>query len=130
MAKPHSPAFRAKVIALVASGLSHREVGRRMGITRNSSIGITNRAKPPKEGPVSLQWPPEKHCLHITGQPGSQNYRFCGARSVPGQPYCAEHQALCRDQAPPAVKPPARQVRTKQSVQTMRGGISRTLLAE
>ena len=33
-------------------------------------------------------------CCWPIGEPGSRNFRFCDAESVPGKPYCADHAQL------------------------------------
>ncbi|AQS88428.1 hypothetical protein AA101099_1584 [Neoasaia chiangmaiensis NBRC 101099] len=33
-------------------------------------------------------------CCWPLGDPGTPGFRFCGAKPVPGKPYCAEHAAL------------------------------------
>lgn len=33
-------------------------------------------------------------CLWPLGDPGDDNFRFCGEDSVPGRPYCSEHCAV------------------------------------
>jgi GcrA cell cycle regulator len=33
-------------------------------------------------------------CCWPIGEPGTRNFRFCDAESVPGKPYCADHAQL------------------------------------
>lgn len=106
------------------AGHTAREISEFMGngCTRNSVIGKANRlglSKPTrssltrrqnrqaKEAALSREEPtvvnsPGATILTLTtsccrwpiGDPGSANFRFCGARANPGQPYCEAHARL------------------------------------
>lgn len=52
-------------------------------------------ASPPRVAPS----PPRPYgriitCCWPIGEPGTRNFRFCDAESVPGKPYCADHAQL------------------------------------
>jgi GcrA cell cycle regulator len=86
---------------LFEEGLSTAEIGRRMGLTKNTVIGrlhrngMTRRDTGPKFVPqrnfFDFNGP---GCLWPHGHPNDPNFHFCGARPVPGKPYCADHAAV------------------------------------
>ena len=105
------------------SGLWARQIAERLGsVTRNAVIGkanrlglsqptkssVTRRKKreeqeqkqatvvvdpPPGEG-VSILTLTNMSCRWPIGHPGEEDFRFCGARTIAGQPYCAGHAKL------------------------------------
>ncbi len=92
---------------LWADGLSTAEIGRRLGITKNSVVGKAHRlALSPRPSPVKLTGRPRQKpvpkivemtgptCSWPHGHPGEKGFHFCGARAVNGKPYCAEHAAV------------------------------------
>jgi GcrA cell cycle regulator len=86
---------------LFEEGLPTSEIGRRMGLTKNAVIGRLHRNAMTRREPVP-KLPPRRNvfeftgpsCLWPYGHPNDPNFRFCGARPVPGKPYCAEHAAI------------------------------------
>lgn len=137
--------------ALWADGHSTAEIGRRLGVSKNSVVGKAHRLDLParpspirRDGPGPRQprravprttgptlpplastqplvpmahpvaparprpvpAPPRVHappprpygrlvaCCWPIGEPGTREFRFCDAESVPGKPYCAEHALL------------------------------------
>lgn len=85
---------------LWAQGLSASQIAERLGsVTRNAVIGKAHRlglaSRPSpirRDGPArraashrgpSCQWP--------LGDPAGQDFKFCGAPTEPGRPYCAQH---------------------------------------
>jgi GcrA cell cycle regulator len=85
---------------LFEEGLPTAEIGRRLGLTKNAVIGRLHRSamtrrepppKPPRRNVFEFSGP---SCMWPYGHPNDMNFRFCGARPVPGKPYCAEHAAL------------------------------------
>ena len=88
-------------------GLSTAEIGRQLGLTKNAVIGKAHRLglkgrpspvkAPPK--PAAAARPPVvvgfsgPTCSWPFGHPGEKGFHFCGARPLPGKPYCAEHAA-------------------------------------
>lgn len=92
---------------LWTEGLSTAEIGRRLGITKNAVVGKAHRlALEPRPSPLKTVRKPRAAatavvgftgggcCSWPLGHPGEKNFHFCGAKSVPGKPYCAEHAAL------------------------------------
>jgi GcrA cell cycle regulator len=90
-----------RLTQLFEEGLPTSEIGRRLGLTKNAVIGKLHRiALAPRGGtPVT---PPQRNffefngpcCLWPHGHPDDADFHFCGARPLPGKPYCAEHAAI------------------------------------
>jgi len=131
-----------QLIALWNEGLSTSEIGRRLGVTKNSVVGkvhrlgLKKRASPIRTGPsITTKKPrpaspkvqakvdavaearaveaapaearpvPKKKpgelvrmealrpgmCNWPVGEPGADDFHFCGEKTVPEKPYCAEH---------------------------------------
>ncbi|MEA2754265.1 MAG: GcrA cell cycle regulator [Aliidongia sp.] len=92
---------------LWTEGLSTAEIGRRLGITKNSVVGKAHRLElAPRPSPVKLTGKPRQKpapkvveitgptCSWPHGHPGEKGFHFCGARAITGKPYCAEHAAI------------------------------------
>ena len=93
---------------LWAEGLSTAEIGRRLGVSKNSVVGKAHRLSlTPRPSPVKLVPGRPRHkpapkvveikgptCSWPHGHPGEKGFHFCGARTLPGKPYCAEHAAV------------------------------------
>jgi len=108
------------LMALWSEGISTLEIGRRLGVTKNAVVGKVHRLGLPKRQspisatprapreplpePVRLSAPPmpigkaismEKlthgMCSWPEGEPGTDNFHFCGLPSVDGKPYCSAH---------------------------------------
>ncbi len=96
--------------AMWLEGRSAREIGERLGMTRNAVIGKANRlglshkskstpARPViaadiknrAMSPLDLN---ERMCRWPIGHPGDADFHFCGRARVPGRPYCEEHCAV------------------------------------
>jgi GcrA cell cycle regulator len=108
-----TPERVAELTRLWDEGLPAAEIGRRLGLTKNAVIGkvhrialsprvITERPEPRRNlfdfsGPACM-WP--------FGHPNDDNFHFCGARPLPGKPYCADHATMAYVQ-PKDVKPQA-----------------------
>lgn len=81
------------------AGLPAAEIGRRMGLTKNAVIGKVHRIALTPRIVTELPQRPSPFeftgtcCLWPFGHPGEDDFRFCGARPLPGKPYCAEHAA-------------------------------------
>lgn len=129
----------AELMRLWEAGRSASEIGRLLGVSKNSVVGKAHRmklkarpspikrgsapqvrrvavahaAKPAVQAPA-VQKPMERrvaapaprparpvarasgkgpNCLWPIGDPGDQDFHFCGAPAVPGKPYCDEHCA-------------------------------------
>jgi GcrA cell cycle regulator len=85
-------------------GLTTREIGARMGITKNAVVGKVHRLGLPKrQSPIAPKEPPAKvirleslsmdMCSWPFGEPGTAEFRFCGRTAVHEKPYCPEHCA-------------------------------------
>ena len=92
-------------------GLSTAEIGRRLGVTKNSVVGkahrlaLAPRPSPLKSGTAPAAARPVKQakkvveisgptCSWPIGHPGEKGFHFCDARAMQGKPYCTEHAAL------------------------------------
>ena len=83
------------------TGLSASEIGRRLGITKNAVVGKVRRLDlPMRRAPapvkievnvVTLDRLGTNMCSWPVGDPGSEDFRFCGEPAVPGKPYCQPH---------------------------------------
>ena len=131
----------AELMRLWEAGRSASEIGRLLGVSKNSVVGKAHRMKlkarpsPIKRGvtpqvrrpaaaavskPLAQPQPAPKrvearpiapapaqrpakavarshgkgpNCLWPIGDPGDQDFHFCGEPAVPGKPYCDEHCA-------------------------------------
>ncbi len=110
-----------KLELLWAEGLSTAEIGRRLNISKNAVVGKAKRLKLPArpspivrggekaDKPVITRLPTNyvqplakisrkdfknKPCCWPIGQPKDKDFRFCNEITLPGKPYCAEHDKL------------------------------------
>jgi GcrA cell cycle regulator len=112
------------LMALWAEGISTLEIGRRLGVTKNSVVGKVHRLGLPKrQSPISssprtprvtkptapIRIRPQTvpisanmvkmekltigMCKWPEGEPGHEDFRFCGQPAIEGKPYCAGHCA-------------------------------------
>jgi GcrA cell cycle regulator len=99
-----TPESMARLEELWKEGLPTREIGSRLGITKNAVVGkmhrlgLAKRQSPiaPKEPPpavVRLETLGFDMCSWPSGEPGTPGFRFCGRPAVQDKPYCAEHCA-------------------------------------
>ena len=91
------------LMALWAEGISTLEIGRRLGVTKNAVVGKVHRLGLAKRGsPIKAKPTPPKEiirmselrpgmCLWPIGDPGDEDFRFCGGEIIEGKPYCLEH---------------------------------------
>lgn len=95
----------AELTKLWESGLSASEIGRRLGITKNSVVGKARRMdlamrrapaapKRPPPNVVTLERLGASQCSWPEGEPGTDNFRFCGDPAVMGKPYCDTHCSM------------------------------------
>ncbi len=90
-----------RLTQLFDEGLPTAEIGRRMGLTKNAVIGRLHRNAMTRREPAAPVEPRRNVfeftgpcCLWPYGHPNDLNFHFCGARPLPGKPYCAEHAAV------------------------------------
>lgn len=92
---------------LWAQGLSASQIANQLGsVTRNAVIGkahrlgLASRPSPIRieAAPASAAAAPRRAtnykgptCQWPIGDPGSRDFKFCGAPIEPGRPYCAHH---------------------------------------
>lgn len=92
------------LIALWNEGLSASEVGRRLGVSKNAVIGkvhrlgLSNRQSPiqktpPKVAVIGMENLTSGMCSWPNGDPGTDEFNFCGLPTLQEKPYCAEHCA-------------------------------------
>jgi GcrA cell cycle regulator len=92
---------------LWTEGLSTAEIGRRLGVTKNSVVGKAHRlALEPRPSPLKFIDKPKERplpkivemggpsCSWPIGHPGDKDFHFCGARAMTSKPYCADHAAV------------------------------------
>ena len=86
----------AKVIMLVLNAAGYGPFTRNAVIGKAGRLELERRPSPlvkPVEAPDvhrPVHVPPNR-CQWPTGHPRDADFRFCGAKVVPGQPYCAGH---------------------------------------
>lgn len=106
MSTDWQPERIAALIALWNDGVPTSEIGRRLGVTKNAVVGKAHRlglakrpspiqgtTKPRPAKAVTLGTLSTGMCSWPEGEPGTEEFRFCGRPVVPGKPYCAEHCA-------------------------------------
>ena len=91
----------AQLTQLWDEGHSTSEIGRRLGITKNSVVGkarrldlTMRRAPAPKKiepKVVTMDRLSANMCCWPMGDPGTAEFRFCGADAIEGKPYCESH---------------------------------------
>ena len=90
------------LIALWNEGLSTSEIGNRLFVTKNAVVGKVHRLGLPKRGSpikkkpkpaqiISLEALRPGMCCWPDGEPGKEDFRFCGDPAEPDKPYCAHH---------------------------------------
>ncbi len=102
-----TPERISALIALWEEGLTTSEIGNRLGVTKNAVVGKVHRLGLPKrqspirktaEKPavptgeiIKLDKLTPSMCCWPEGDPGTEDFRFCGAPAMEGRPYCEEH---------------------------------------
>lgn len=94
----------AELTRLWEQGLSTGEIGRRLDVSKNAVVGKAHRlglaSRPsPIKGRNGAGTPRITSVLDLTattcrwpiGDPRKPGFHFCGRKTVPGKPYCAEH---------------------------------------
>ena len=97
-----------KVLALIAlwnEGLPTSAIGNRLGVTKNAVVGKVHRLglqrrpdpipqkKPHKSHRLGLADLSPNQCRWPSGNPGDEDFEFCGAPVQHGKPYCRSHSA-------------------------------------
>jgi GcrA cell cycle regulator len=82
-------------------GVTTAEIGRHLGLTKNAVIGKVHRLALTQRNPLPKPPPPRNvfefsgpSCMWPHGHPSDNDFHFCGARPLPGKPYCADHAAV------------------------------------
>lgn len=102
MSEEWTPKRVSALIALWNEGLSTSEIGNRLGVTKNAVVGKVHRLGLPKRGSPIKQKPKPAEIIGLAslrpgmcswpeGEPGTDEFNFCGAEIVPGKPYCEHH---------------------------------------
>lgn len=107
MTVPHewTPDRVAELTRLWETGLSASEIGRKLGITKNSVVGKARRMdlamrrapaapKLPPPNVVTLERLGASMCSWPEGEPGTPSFRFCGDPAIMGKPYCDKHCSI------------------------------------
>jgi len=77
--------------------LSSREIGKKLGKTKNAVIGRLDRlgllalVRQASATPTPNPFPERGHCVYPFGHPGTRDFRFCGEL---GYPWCPKHRAI------------------------------------
>jgi GcrA cell cycle regulator len=82
-----------QLMDLFDEGLPTAEIGRRMGVSKNTIIGKLCRLGQCRKSACTTTpnpFPGSGACVWPHGDPGDAGFHFCGAKALPGKPYCAE----------------------------------------
>jgi len=97
------------------------------GISRNAVIGkahrlgLQKRPSPIKRSAgATILTLTERMCRWPVGHPGDEDFHFCGKKTAPGMPYCAEHCAIAYQQ------PQSRRGENKQQQQPAPAQVARS----
>lgn len=102
MSEEWTPKRVSALIALWNEGLSTSEIGNRLNVTKNAVVGKVHRLGLPKRGSPIKQKPKPAEIIDLAslrpgmcswpeGEPGTDEFHFCGEKTVDGKPYCQEH---------------------------------------
>ena len=102
MSEEWTPLRISALIALWNEGLTTRVIGDRLGVTKNAVVGKVHRLGLPKRGSpikqkprpaqvISLEALRPGMCSWPDGDPGKEDFRFCGEPIKPDKPYCEHH---------------------------------------
>jgi len=102
-AEEWTPIRIAALIALWEEGLPTSEIGRRLNVTKNAVVGkvhrlgLVKRQSPIRHRPkpvariIRMENLRAGMCSWPAGEPGTDEFRFCGNAVVHDKPYCAHH---------------------------------------
>jgi GcrA cell cycle regulator len=102
MSEEWTPTRVSVLIALWNEGLTTSQIGLRLGVTKNAVVGKVHRLGLPKRGSPIRQKPKPAEVISLAalrpgmcswpdGEPGKDDFHFCGDPVVPDKPYCADH---------------------------------------
>ena len=102
MSEEWTPTRISILIALWNEGLTTSVIGQRLGVTKNAVVGKVHRLGLPKRGSpirqkprpaqvISLEALRPGMCSWPEGEPGKEEFRFCGDPVTPDKPYCPHH---------------------------------------
>ncbi len=102
-----TPEIIASLIALWEEGLTTSVIGTRLGITKNAVVGkvhrlgLPKRQSPIRKSAVKAEKPTGQvikldkltgdMCCWPEGEPGTEEFSFCGKQAVAEKPYCLDH---------------------------------------
>lgn len=102
-----TPARIAELRRLFDEGLLYDEIGERMGLSKNTVIGKGRRLGFEARVEITPQsttlsrldalniFPPGSRCQFPIGNPGSDGFHFCGAKTIESaDPYCSDHRKV------------------------------------
>ncbi len=109
----------ARLRELWTRGLSTAAIGRDLGVSKNAVVGKSHRlGLDPRPSPIAARAPEKasgpsprrkaraparigdvidlgaQMCRWPFGDPGDEDFHFCGRDAAPGKPYCEEHCAI------------------------------------
>ncbi len=94
-----SPAKTARMKALHYAGLSARQIGEDLHLSRNAVLGKIHRlgmSKPAALLVTPMSEPRPDSCQFPFGDPGDPDFHFCGKRRARlDTSYCQQHHDLC-----------------------------------
>ena len=103
MSSEWTPTRISALIGLWNEGLSTSRIGERLGITKNAVVGKVHRLGLPKRGsPIRKQKPKPTEVISLSslrpgmccwpeGEPGTDEFHFCGEKAQQDKPYCEAH---------------------------------------
>ncbi len=101
-----TPVRVASLIALWEEGLPTSQIGRRLNVTKNAVVGKVHRLGLTKRGSpiqhkkvkketiatvIRLESLNAGMCSWPDGEPGTEDFQFCGEAILEGKPYCLHH---------------------------------------
>ena len=102
MSEEWTPTRISILIALWNEGLTTSVIGQRLGVTKNAVVGkvhrlgLPKRRSPIRQKPrpaqvISLESLRPGMCSWPEGEPGKEDFRFCGDPVIPDKPYFPHH---------------------------------------